>query len=87
MRRDGGNHHDKWGLERIVCASQCTTTDEAGATPDPACKNSNMRSSSLNQAGCIPEFSYLLISSISFPSPSLISHSSPQLSDHCRTQC
>jgi len=64
MRGDGGNHHDKLGIKRILCASQLTIPDTAGTTPDSAGKNTDMRSSKRNQASCTPDFSYPLVSSI-----------------------
>jgi len=75
MRGDEGNHHEKLGLERISCASQFTIT--AGTTPDPAGKNTDTRSSKPNQVSRTPDFSYPLVSSISFPSSSPISLSLP----------
>ena len=52
MRGDGGNDHDKLGLKRIACASQCTIPDMAGTTPNPAGKHTDMRSSKTNDASC-----------------------------------
>jgi len=57
MRRDGGNHHQKLGLERISCASQITIPDTAGMSPDLACNNSDTRFSQPNQASRTPDFS------------------------------
>jgi len=34
LRGHGGNHHEKLGLKRILCASQLTIPDTAGMTPD-----------------------------------------------------
>src|SRR5882757_4912419 len=67
MRGDGGNDHEKLGLQRISCASQLTIPDTAGTTPNPAGKNTNTRSSKPNQASCTPDFSYPLVSSIFVP--------------------
>jgi hypothetical protein len=67
MRGDGETHHEKQGLKRISCASPLTIPDTAGTTPDPAGKNTNMSSSKPNQARCIAEFSYPLVSSIFVP--------------------
>jgi hypothetical protein len=36
IRGDGGNHHEKLGLEKISCASQLTIPDMAGTIPEPA---------------------------------------------------
>ena len=79
MRGDGGNHHEKLGLQRISCGTQFDIPDTAGTTPDPAGKNTDTRSSKPNQASRTPDISYLLISSISFPSSSPISLSLPTL--------
>jgi len=64
IRGDGGNHHEKLGLERISCASQLTIPDTADTSPDPAGNNSVMRSckphqvsSTPNQASRTPDFS------------------------------
>ena len=57
IRGDGGNHHEKLGLERISCASQLTIPDTAGRSPDPANNNTNLRSSKPNQASRTPDFS------------------------------
>jgi len=71
MRGDGGNHYEKLGRKRILCASQFTITDRAGMSPDPACNNPDMMFSQPNQASHIPDRSCLLISSRSFSSSSL----------------
>ena len=60
-RGDGTNHHEKLGLKRISCASQFTNPDTAGTSPDPACNNTDMRSSQPNQASRTPAFSYPLV--------------------------
>jgi len=74
------------GLRRISCASQFTRSDTAGASPDPACNNTDMRSSQLNQASRATDFSYPLVSSTSFSSSSPISlflmHISTIISNH-----
>jgi hypothetical protein len=64
IRGDGGNHHEKLGLERISCASQLTIPDTAGTSPDPAGNNIDTKSSKPNQASykpnqasCTPDFS------------------------------
>jgi len=77
-----GNHHEKLGLKKISCASQFTIPDPAGTSPDPAGNYTDTRSSKPNQACRTPDFSYPLVSSISFPSSSSISLSSPQLYHH-----
>jgi len=86
MRGDGGNHHEILGLNRISCASQLTIPDTEGTSPDPACNNTDRRSSQLNQASRTPDFSYLLVSSTSFSSSSPISlflvHNSTIIAEH-----
>jgi hypothetical protein len=67
MRGDGGNHHEKLGLERISCESQLTIADTAGTTADPAGTNTDTMSSKPNQACPNPDFSYPLVSSVLFP--------------------
>ena len=57
IRGDGGNHHEKLGLERISCASQLTIPDTAGTSPDPAGNKPNQASSKPNQASRTPDFS------------------------------
>jgi len=57
IRGDGGNHHEKLGLERISCASQLTIPDTAGTSPDPADSITNPGSSKPNQASRTPDFS------------------------------
>jgi len=54
IRGDGGNHHEKLGLERISCASQLTIPEMAGTSPDPAANNTDTRSSKPNQASSKP---------------------------------
>ena len=54
IRGDGGNHHEKLGLERISCASQLTIPDTAGTSPDPAGNNTDTRSSKPNPASSRP---------------------------------
>jgi len=85
-RGDGTNLHEKLGLTRILCASQFTIPDPAGTSPDPACNNSDTRSSQLNQASHTPDFSYLLVSSTSFSFSSPISlfliHISTIIAEH-----
>jgi len=68
IRGDWGNHHEKLGLERISCVRQFMICDTAYASLDLASINPEMWSSQSNQASRIPDFSYLLISSILFPS-------------------
>jgi hypothetical protein len=38
MGGDGGNRHEKRGLQRILCESQLAIPDTVGTTPDPAGK-------------------------------------------------
>ena len=73
IRADGGNHHEKLGLQRISCASRLNIANTAGTSPDPACNYTDTRSLQPNQAGPTPDFSYPLVSSTSFSSSSLIS--------------
>jgi len=86
MRGYGGNHHQKLELKRIFCASQFTIPDIAGASPDPACNNTDTRSSQSNQASSTPDYSYPLVSSTSFSSFSPISlflvHNSTIITEH-----
>jgi hypothetical protein len=57
IREDWGNHHEKLGVERILCASQLTIPNTAGTSPDPAGNITDMGSSKPNQASHTPEFS------------------------------
>jgi len=50
MRVDGGNHHEKLALKRILCASHFIIPDTAGNTPDPVGKYPDTRSSTPNEA-------------------------------------
>jgi len=60
----------------MSCGSRCTIPDIAGTTPDPMGKNSNtILSFQPNKARPHPDFSYLLVSSVSFPSSSHLSFS------------
>jgi hypothetical protein len=86
MRGYGGNHHEKLGLRRILCASQLTIPDPAGTRPNPACNNTDSRSSQPNQASRTPDYSYPVVSSTSFSSSSPISlflvHNSTIIAEH-----
>jgi len=86
MRGDGTNHHKRLGFQRISCVSQFTIPDMTGTSPDPVCTITNMRYSQCNQASRTPDFSYLLVSSISFSSSSHISlsliHNSTIIAEH-----
>jgi len=73
MRGDGTNHHEKLEHKQMWCASRFTIPNTAGTSPDPACNNTNMRSSYPNQVSCTHDFSYPHISSSSFSSSSPIS--------------
>jgi len=77
MRGDGGNHAEKLGLTRISCARQYTISDTGSTTPNQEGKNTDSSSSKPNQVTHTPDFSYLLILSISFLSSSAISLSLP----------
>jgi len=57
IRGDGGNHHEKMGLERISYASQLTIPDTAGTIPNPAGNITDTGSSKPNQASLTPDFS------------------------------
>jgi len=86
MRGDGGNDDEKLGLKRISCASQFPIDDTAGKTPDLVGNHTDARSSIPNQACCTPGFSYPLVFSIPFSSPSPISlflvHTSTIIAEH-----
>jgi len=86
VRGDGTNHHENLGLEGISCASQFTIPDTARTSPNPACTNTNTRSSQPNQASGTPDFSYPLVSSTSFSSSSPITlfliHISTIIAEH-----
>jgi len=73
MTGDGGNHHEKLGIKRIACASQCTVPDTADTRPDPEFNNTHTMSSQPIEASHIPDCSYLLVSSTLFSSSSPIS--------------
>jgi len=73
IKGDGGNHHEELGLKRISCVSKWTIPDQAGMSPVPAGYYTDTRSSKPNQGSSTPDFSQLLISSISFSSSSPIS--------------
>jgi len=85
-RGDGTNHDEKLGLRRISCASQFTIPDTAGTSRDPACDNTDTRSSQPNHASCTNDFSYPLVSSTSFSSSSHLSlfliHISTIIAEH-----
>ena len=57
IRGDGGKHHEKVGLKRILCVSQLTIPDTAGTSRDLAGNNTDTRSSKPNQASRTPDFS------------------------------
>jgi len=86
MRGDGGNLDEELGLKRISCASQFTIPDMEGSSPNPACNNTDRRSSRPNQASRTPDFPYLLVFSTSFCSSSPISlllvHNSTIIAEH-----
>jgi len=74
MRGDGGNHHEKLGLKRILYASQFTSPYTACTSPDPAHNYPKTRCSQPNQASRTPDVSYILVSTTSCSSSSPISH-------------
>ena len=86
MRGDQGKHHKKQELKRIWYVGQLTMPDTAGMSPDTAGLHTNSRYSNPHQESCTPDVSYLLITSISFPSLSSNSLFCPQLYHHCKTQ-
>jgi len=65
-RGDAGNHHEKLGLKRILCASRFTIPDTAGMSPNPECNYTDTRTSQPNQASHTLDFSYPLVFSTSF---------------------
>jgi len=67
MGGNWGNHQEKLGLKRILCARHLTIADRAGNTADPADKNTDTRSSEPKQASHTPDFSNRLTSSILVP--------------------
>ena len=86
MRGYGGNHHEELGLQRISWASQSTIPDTAGTSSDPACNNTDTRSSQPNLPSHTPDYSYPLVSSTSFSSSFPISlflvHNSTIITEH-----
>jgi len=56
-RGDGGNYHEKLGLQRISWATQLNIPDTAGTSPDPAGNITDKGSSQSNQATRTPDFS------------------------------
>jgi len=86
MRGDVGNIHEKLKLRTISCVSQYTIPNGAGSTSDQVGTTADTRASKFNHASCTPDFSYPLISSILFPSPSPISQFPSLLHYHCRSQ-
>ena len=86
MTGDGTYHHEKLGLKRISCASQCTIPNTAGTSTDPACNYTNATSSQTDQASRTNDFSYPLVFSTSFSSLSPISvflvHNSTIITEH-----
>ena len=79
MRVEGGNHYDKLGLERILCACQFTIANMAGTTSNPVGQHTNTLYSKPNQISHTPDVPHLLVSCVSFPSSFHISLSYPQL--------
>jgi len=74
ITRDGTNHHEKLGLPRILCVSECNILDTAGTSPNQLGNNTPMGSFQPEQASCTPDFPYLLVSFtlFSFSSPLLL---------------
>lgn len=67
-----GNHHEKVGLQRILCACQFTIPTGAAITSDPAGESSDMWSSKGSQASRTPSLPYSLLSSTACPSSTTI---------------
>jgi len=86
MGGDGGYHHEKLGHKRFSCASQFPIPNTAGTSPGLACNNADTRYSQPNQVCCTPDFSYLLVTSTSFSSSSLVAlclvHNSTIIAQH-----
>jgi hypothetical protein len=61
IRRVGGNHHEKLGLESILCANQLTNPDAADMSSDPAGYDTNTRFSKPNLGIRTPGFSLQLV--------------------------
>jgi len=57
MRGDRGNHHEKLGLDRMLCANQFMICNIEGTTPDPTGNYTVMRSYNANQVSYIPDVS------------------------------
>jgi len=74
------------GTWRIGCAGQLTIPDTRGTSPDRAQTNTHTRSSLTKMASRTPDFSYPLVSSMSFSSSSPISlfpvHNSTVIAEH-----
>jgi len=68
MRGEGTNHHEKLGLKKISRASQFPIPNMAGTYSNPLCIHTDPGSSQPNQASCIPDLSYPVISSRLFAS-------------------
>jgi len=73
MRRDGADHHEELGLKIFSCASQFTIPNTTGISPNPACNNTNTRSSQSYWASHTSDFSHPLIFFELFSSSSPIS--------------
>lgn len=73
MGGDEANYHEKLEYRNISCASQFTSPDMEGTSPDLVGNNTKMWSSKLYQVCHTPDFSSLLLCFISIPSSSLIS--------------
>jgi len=86
IREDGGNWHEKLGLQSISRLFQFTIPIMAGVTADPPGKDNITQTCITDLAGCTPDFSYWLVSSISYTSSFPISLSRSTLYHHHRTQ-
>jgi len=91
MRGDGGNYHDNLELKRILCMRQFNIPNRAGTSPNPACINTDMRSSQPSQACRNPNLSCLVVSCISLSSSTSISrflvHTSAIIAEYNETAC
>jgi hypothetical protein len=68
LRGNGENHHEKLGLQKILCVSELTIPEEVGISSDPPGNIIGARSSQPNQASRSSDFLYLLVSFRLFPS-------------------
>ena len=76
----------KWDLREFHVLVNCTIPNTAGKSPNPACDNTDTRSSKPSQVIHAPDFLYPLVSAISSSSSSPISlfliHNSTIVAEH-----